>query len=242
MTEAIEKSTTNDKALYVNQMFAAIAERYDLLNNLMTFGLHNNWKKKTIALALSALDTPKSALDLCSGTGDLAIILSTMVPEIKITCVDNCPEMLNLAKDKIKKLKIENIDFLSADSENLPFYSWSFDIVTMGFGLRNLINKEQCLSSIFGLLKPGGVFACIDLGYPVNNLWQKVYFSYFDNLIPKLGEVFAKNKEAYTYLPLSLKTWYKQEELKNLILKTGFKNCYFKNLLGGAVAIHIAIK
>ncbi len=242
MTEVTKKSMTNDKALYVNQMFSEIAEKYDLLNNLMTFGLHNKWKKETIDLVLKEIANPKSALDLCSGTGDLAIILSNRVPEIKITCIDNCSRMLNIAKDKIKKLKIENIDFLSADSENLQFYSWSFDIVTMGFGLRNLVNKEQCLSSIFGFLKPGGVFACIDLGYPVNDLWQKLYFSYFYNLIPKLGEVFAKNKDAYTYLPNSLKTWYKQEELKNIILKTGFQKCYFKNLLGGAIAIHIAVK
>ena len=242
MTEVIQKAIIDDKALYVNQMFAEIAHRYDLLNNLMTFGLHNKWKEKTIDLAVKEVNNPKLALDLCSGTGDLAIILSKKVPEIKITCVDNCSEMLNLAKGKIKTLKIENIDFQLADSENLPFYSWSFDLVTMGFGLRNLVNKEQCLKNIFGFLKPGGVFACIDLGYPSNHLWQKLYFFYFYNLTPKIGELFAKNKDAYTYLPGSLKTWYRQEELKDLILKTGFKKCYFKNLLGGAVAIHIAVK
>ena len=242
MTEATKKSITHEKALYVNQMFAEIARKYDLLNDLMTFGLHNKWKEQAIDLALKEINNPKSALDLCSGTGDLAIILSNKIPGIKITCVDNCNEMLNIASSKIENLKIKNIDLLLEDSENLSFYSWSFDLVTVGFGLRNLVNKEKCLSDIFGFLKPEGVFVCIDLGYPSNDLWQKLYFFYFYNLIPKIGELFANNKEAYTYLPESIKTWYRQEELKNLILKTGFKKCYFKNLLGGAVAIHVAVK
>lgn len=242
MIKMLKKSMLDDKALYVNEMFTKIAKKYDLLNNLMTFGLHSKWKEKAVDLALEEIDNPKSALDLCSGTGDLAIILNNKIPEIKITAIDNCASMIDIAKAKIENLKIKNIDTLLADCENLPFYSWSFDIVTMGFGLRNLINKEKCLSNIFGLLKPGGVFACIDLGYPTNQLWQNLYFFYFCNIVPKLGESFAKNKDAYTYLPESLKTWYKQEELKEIILKTGFKKCYFKNLLGGAVAIHIAVK
>ena len=233
---------TIDKASYVNEIFAEIAEKYDLLNNLMTFGLHNKWKEKTIDLALKEIKSPETALDLCSGTGDLALILNNKSPKTKITAVDNCNRMLDIAKAKIENLKIKNINLLLADCENLPFYSWSFDLITMGFGLRNLVDKEKCLSSIFGFLKPDGVFACVDLGYPVNSLWQKLYFFYFYNIVPKLGQSFANNKDAYTYLPESLKTWYKQEELKELILKTGFKKCYFKNLLGGAVVIHIAVK
>lgn len=242
MTETTKKSTSNDKALYINNMFAEIAKKYDLLNNLMTFGLHSKWKEKAVDLVLKEIDSPKLALDLCSGTGDLAVILNSKIPGIKITCVDNCPEMFEIAKNKTKNLKIKNIDFLEADCENLSFYSWSFDIVTVGFGLRNLVNKEKCLKNVFDFLKPGGVFACVDLAYPVNSLWQRLYFFYFYNFVPKLGELFAKNKEAYTYLPVSLQTWYKQEELKKLILHTGFKKCYFKNLLGGAVAIHVAVK
>ena len=240
MTQIMEKSTASDKALYVKEMFTEIAHRYDLLNNLMTFGLHNKWKEETIDLALKEAKSPKLALDLCAGTGDLAIILSKKYPSVKITCVDNCQEMIDVAKYKTQSLK--NIELLLMDSENLSFQAETFDLITVGFGLRNLANKEKCLMDIFKLLKPGGVLACIDLGYPTNYLWQKLYFLYFYNLIPRLGEIFAKNKNAYTYLPISLKTWYKQKELKDLILKTGFKKCYFKNVLGGAVAIHIAVK
>ena len=233
---------TIDKASYVNEMFAEIAEKYDLLNNLMTFGLHNKWKEKTIDLALKEIKSPETALDLCSGTGDLALVLNNKSPKTKITIVDNCNRMLDIAKAKIENLNIKNINLLLAGCEDLPFYSWSFDLITMGFGLRNLTDQEKCLSNIFGFLKPDGVFACVDLGYPVNSLWQRLYFFYFCNIVPKLGQSFANNKDAYTYLPESLKTWYKQEELKELILKTGFKKCYVKNLLGGAIAIHIAVK
>ncbi len=240
MTQTIEKSRINDKATFVNKMFAQIAGKYDLLNDLMTFGLHKKWKEKAIDLALSEIKNPKTALDLCSGTADLALVLSNKAAELKITCVDNCVEMLDIARVKTKNLS--NIEVLLMDSENMSFKSEIFDLACVGFGLRNLVNKKNFLKDVFDFLKPAGVFVCIDLGYPENILWQKIYFFYFYNLIPKLGELFAKNKGAYTYLPESLKTWYKQEELKDLILKTGFKRCYFKNLLGGAVAIHVAVK
>ncbi len=242
MTQATQKSMDFDKALYVNNMFAEISGKYDLLNNLMTFGCHNKWKEETINLALKEVKEPKMALDLCSGTGDLALILNSRLPEIKIKCIDNCSEMLEIAKAKFKNLNIQNIETTLMDSENLSFQSDTFDLVTVGFGLRNLVNKEKCLKGVYGILNPGGVFSCIDLGFPVNSFWQKIFFLYFYNLVPKLGEMFAKNKEAYTYLPMSLKTWYKQEELKDLIIKTGFKKCYFKNIFGGVVAIHIAVK
>ncbi len=236
----IEASKNHNKATYVNKMFAEIAGKYDLLNNLMTFGLHKKWKKETIDLALKEINNPKDALDLCSGTADLAIALNKKIPELRIKCIDNCSEMLEIASIKTKNLK--NIELLFMDSENMSFKPETFDLACVGFGLRNLVNKESFLNRVFGFLKPGGVFACIDLGYPENIIWQRIYFFYFFNLIPKLGELFAKNKDAYTYLPMSLKSWYKQKELKDLILKIGFKKCYFKNLLGGAVAIHIAMK
>ena len=241
MVQVEEKSIENKKA-FINEMFANIAEKYDLLNNLITFGMHNLWKKKAVSLALSEIDEPKYALDLCAGTGDLSIILKKNCPNIKITCVDNCLSMLKLAQNKFEKHNIFDIEPINLDCENLKLPGSSFDLITISFGLRNLINKPKALSSIYSLLKPCGVFTCLDLGFPKNILWQKVYYFYFFNLVPKLGQMFAQNKEAYTYLPSSLNAWYKQEDLKELILKTGFTRCYFKNILGGAIAIHIAIK
>ena len=225
-------------------MFNKIATKYDLLNNLMTFGAHYNWKREAIKLTLAESTNPQIALDLCSGTGDLALILNQYCPKTNITCIDNSNNMLNIAKAKVKKLNLQNISFSLFDFEKLSgeISQSSVDIITIGFGLRNLIDKEHSLENIYKLLKKGGVFTCIDLGHPTNTLWGKIFLSYFFNIIPKLGQIFAYDKEAYTYLPISLNSWYKQDELKNVILKTGFQKCHFKNILGGAVAIHIAVK
>ncbi len=242
MIQASAKSIETNKTVYINELFAKIAKKYDLLNNLMTFGLHNKWKEKTIKLALKEINTPAFALDLCTGTGDLAIILNKFSPETKIICSDNCNEMLEITKQKIKNLNLTNLSLESLDSENLPYPASVFDLITIGFGLRNLVNKEKCIYNIYKILKSPGVFACLDIAHPINHLWKKVYYFYFFNIIPLLGKYFAKNKEAYTYLPTSLLSWYKQEELQHLFINSGFKKAYFKNILGGAIAIHIAIK
>lgn len=242
MTQSIAKSTSTSKAIYVNEMFSKIAGKYDLLNNLMTFGLHKYWKTYAIKLALKENKNPKEALDMCCGTGDLALILNKYSPETNITCIDNCNEMLFLAKEKIKNKNIKNTNVIYQDSENLRFNSWSFDMITIGFGLRNLTSKEKCIQDIYSLLKPGGVLCCVDLGHSKNQLWKKIFFLYFFKIVPVLGQIFAQNKDAYNYLPNSLITWYSQDELKELILKNKFKTCYYENIFGGAVAVHIAVK
>ena len=238
------KATLPNKAIYVNELFSKIAKKYDLLNSLMTFGFNYKWKEEAIKLALSEINNPTAALDICCGTCDLGIILSKTSSSINITCTDNCSKMLEIGRIKIEKLKLKNITLSLLDSEDLLSYfpKCSFDIVSIGFGLRNLVNKEKCIEDIYKLLHKNGVFVCIDLGHPTNYFWQKIFFYYFFKIVPTLGAIFAKNKEAYTYLPHSLVSWYTQEKLKNILLSKGFKKCYFKNILGGVVAIHIAIK
>lgn len=244
MTTTTTKSTITNKASCINQMFNNIASKYDLLNNFMTFGNHIRWKEEAIKLALKEIKEPKEILDLCSGTGDLGIILNKLCPLTNITCIDNSNNMLDIAKSKIEKLNIKNIRLLLEDFENLssPLKSQSFDIVTIGFGLRNLINKEKCIIDIYDLLSKNGVFVCIDLGYPANLFWQKIYFIYFFKIVPILGKLFANDIDAYTYLPNSLVSWFKQDELNQILLTKGFRKSYYKNILGGVVAIHIAIK
>ena len=241
MTSTLKSSSSN-KAGFVSQLFNDIAYKYDLLNNLMSFGTHKRWKEETIKLALNKIKNPQEALDLCSGTGDLAIILNKLTPETNITCIDSSQNMLKIAESKINNLNLNKIKTLLSDIENLSYKPKSIDLITIGFGLRNTSNKEKCLEIIFHLLKDRGVFACIDLGHPQNKLWKTIYSSYFFKVIPKLGQMFAHNESAYLYLTDSLNTWYKQEELKDLILKTGFRECYLKNILGGVVAIHVAVK
>ena len=238
MLQVKEKNQTN----YVNTLFSGIARKYDLLNNLMSLGFHKKWKEKAVRLALKESTHPVEALDICSGTGDLALLLSRLSPLTKITCVDNCNEMLTLLEKRIHEQGIKNISLCCGDVTNLKYDNETFDLITVGFGLRNLPLKEKCLRDVYRILKSGGVFACIDLGHPQNLIWNKIYLWCFFKLVPILGQIFAKNKEAYSYFAHSLASWYKQEELKDLLLKTGFKKCYFKNILGGIVAIHIAVK
>ena len=242
LSTATENSIDKKKAFYINKMFSKIAKNYDLLNNLMTFGLHNVWKEEAIRYACKEGTDLKNALDLCCGTADLGLMLSKKLPPLNIKCVDNSLEMLSVAEERLNKEGINNIKLIQMDCEDLEFTSGSYDLLTIGFGLRNLIQREKFLQDAYTLLKPKGVFACIDLGYPSNYFWRSIYFFYFFHIVPRLGQAFAGDKEAYNYLPNSLSTWYKQEELKNLILQTGFEKCYFKNILGGAVAIHIAVK
>lgn len=245
MTQALIKSTNTNNENYINEMFAKIAKKYDLLNNLMTFGNHYKWKEEAILLALKEIKSPKIALDICSGTGDLAFILKKHSPDTKITCIDNTKEMLNIAEIKIKKSMFTNISTMLLDINNLSSAfreKNSIDFISIGFGLRNLSNREACLNAVYNLLKENGIFVCIDLGHPENKMWKNIFYFYFFKVVPILGSIFAKDKDAYSYLPSSLLTWYKQEELRDLILKTGFKKCYFKNVSGGAAAIHIAIK
>lgn len=238
----VKNEVENNKQDYVHKMFSGIAKQYDLLNNLMTLGMHNSWKKKAIKLSLNEIEAPHTALDLCSGTGDLGLMIKQLSPNTKVLCVDNCKNMLSIAQDKINKLNLNNISTEISNVENLQFDNNSYNMVSIGYGLRNLVEKEKCLSEIYRILSPGGVFMCIDLGHPTNNFWGLIFNTLFFNVIPFLGKIFAKNEEAYTYLPLSLKSWYTQSELKDLILKTGFKKCFYKNVFGGATAIHIAVK
>jgi demethylmenaquinone methyltransferase/2-methoxy-6-polyprenyl-1,4-benzoquinol methylase len=242
MQDTIQKSNTSGKSTYVNNLFSKIAKKYDLLNNLMTFGRHLKWKEDGIKLALKEVKDCNKALDLCTGTGDLSIILNKLSPKTEIIASDYCDEMLQILEKKIINHDLKNINVKKIDSESIDFPKSTFNLVTIGFGLRNLVNKEKCIESIYSVLKKDGVFMCIDLGHPVNPIWRKIFFTYFYNLVPKMGELFARDKDAYTYLPESLKTWYTQEELKEILLKKGFTKCFYKNIFGGVVAIHIAKK
>ena len=244
MNLADTKSIAMKNTEEINEMFSRIAEKYDLLNNLMTFGLHKIWKEAAIKLALKEIKThkpegPQYALDLCSGTGDLALALSKLSPNTNICCIDNCIPMIDLLKTKIKN---KRISLILGDSENLNIEKKPFDLISIGFGLRNLSNRILSLENIYKHLEDGGIFVCIDLGHINNYVWKKMFNIYFYKIVPFLGKVLTKDKDAYLYLPTSLESWYKQEELKDLILKTGFKKCFYKNIAGGAVAIHIAVK
>lgn len=246
MNKIINKIKDKNQNSEIVEMFSAISEKYDLLNNLMTFGMHKTWKEKSINLALKYLNNCpnncNNVLDFCCGTGDLTILLKKLKPQANIICSDLSKNMLELANSKFTKNRFNGIKIICENAEEIDHGKGIFDLAMVGFGLRNVNNKEKCLDAIYDSLRAGGVFMCIDLGHPINPIWNKIYSLLFNSITPILGMVFAKNKAAYTYLPESLNTWYKQDELRQLLLNKGFKECNVTNFLGGVVSTHIAIK
>lgn len=237
-TNTISKNI--EKSKLVNNLFNRIAYKYDLLNRLMTFGQHKKWKEYAIKLALKELKHLQSVLDICTGTGDLLLLINKHCKNCKITGIDNSESMLDIAKRKT--IEFSNISVRLEDFEGTESINERYDLITISFGLRNLTKQESSINKIYKTLNQNGVFVCIDLGYPKNILWRNIFFFYFFNIVPILGQIFAGDREAYSYLPNSLHSWYKQEDLKELLLKTGFKKCFYKNIFGGVITIHIGVK
>ncbi len=230
-----------DKANYIRDLFGRIAGKYDLLNDLMTFSKHRDWKKQTI----KSCPVAKGAvvLDLCTGTGDMAFMWAEKPEVAKVIAVDSSLPMLACARERLSKLakrkpKIAaKIEFKEADALMLPFDSNSFEAVTVGFGLRNVADLQKAISEINRVSKAGAHVASLDLGHPSHGLISGVYRNIFLKLIPSLGAGVARDKNAYQYLVDSLKTWPKQKDLCEMFWKSGFSAAYYKDLMFGTIAI-----
>lgn len=219
------------RASQVRSLFGTIAPRYDLINDLQSFWLHRQWKRRLVALA-----SPKSgerALDLCCGTGDIAAELARR--GASVCGLDFSAEMLTVAARKHS-----GPFWLQADAQQIPFCDQSFDIVTIGYGLRNLADWQRGLAEMRRVAKPGARLLILDFGKPPNALWRSIYFSYLRLAVPVHGRVFCRNTAAYAYILESLREYPAQEgvaaELKNI----GCKDVRTINLLGGIMSIHFA--
>ena len=222
----------------INKIFKDIADKYDLMNDLMSFGLHREWKRKLVDLINLNFKKKKIILDLGCGTGD---IISHINNKSKINSnylaymVDPNIEMM---KHGIKKLKAKNITWLASCGEKLPFKNNKFDLVTMSFSLRNVENIKVTLNEINRVLKKNGQFLCLEFGKIKNLAINSIYRIYSDNFIPKLGKIITNNKEAYKYLVESIKRFPSQEEIcKNLKLRK-FYNINYYNLNFGIAVIY----
>lgn len=230
------------KEAFVKNMFARIAGQYDKLNDMMTFFLHKVWKQKTIDYC-HLENSEAVVLDLCTGTGDMAFMWAKNPNVKKVIAVDSCEEMLEVARVKKKTPKIlEKIEFKNADAMNLPYNDNSFDAVTVGFGLRNVTDLKGALQEIKRVLKPGGMIASLDLGHPPAPIINKIYRKIFLQIIPELGEKFAKDKAAYAYLKNSLETWPPQHQLSEIFWKLQYTRSFYKNIFLGSIAIVVAQK
>jgi demethylmenaquinone methyltransferase/2-methoxy-6-polyprenyl-1,4-benzoquinol methylase len=231
------------RAAKVNDLFATIARRYDLINDLQSFGLHRLWKRRVVELA--QIKTGDRALDLCCGTGDISFALAQHGAET--TGLDFSPQMLEVAETRRQKIansqfEIRNLKFIQGDAQAIPFPDNLFDSVTVGYGLRNLTSWERGLDEMHRVAKPGGRIVVLDFGKPPNALWRALYFAHLRCSVPLIGLLFCGNASAYAYILESLKHYPAQLAVAEKMRGLKLANVRVINLLGGAMAINYGEK
>ncbi len=226
----------NDKGAYVREMFARIAPRYDAANQVISAGLDEGWRRRTIAL----LQPPRDGLivDLCCGTGDIVFHLLRTDPTLRVTGVDFCEPMLTVARARAPREARGAAEFVEGDVMELPFADNSFDGATMGFAMRNVVDIDATLREIRRVLKPGARFVNLDMSKAPNRAWKACFDLYFYGIVPLVGGLVSGSRQAYTYLPHSLTHHPNAEALRGRFVAAGFQNTGFMRLMGGAVAIH----
>jgi len=227
-----------DKARRVRGVFDSVAERYDLMNDLMSGGAHRLWKR--FALALTGLRRGARALDIAGGTGDLAIGLAQQVGrQGYVVLADINSRMLQIGRDRLIDRGLSGmVDYVQADAQHLPFADGSFDCVTIGFGLRNVTDKPAALSSMQRVLKPGGQLLVLEFSKPLMSSVGRIYDAYSFRVLPWLGRVVAGDADAYRYLAESIRRHPDQETLLQMMRSAGLEGCHYHNLTGGLVALH----
>ena len=234
-TEVDEK----DKSTHVGGVFSSVAENYDIMNDAMSLGMHRLWKK--ILVELAAISEKDVILDIASGTGDIVKLISREYPQTEIYMTDINMDMLAEGRDRsINESFYENCHFCQLSGEVMPFDDETFDVITIGFGLRNFTNKEAGLKEMRRCLKKDGRLLVLEFSKPTNPIFSKIYDWYSFNILPKLGSLLANDSESYQYLAESIRMHPDQELLKTMVLKSGFNKCKFYNLLNGIVSIHVA--
>jgi demethylmenaquinone methyltransferase/2-methoxy-6-polyprenyl-1,4-benzoquinol methylase len=220
----------DDKALWVQGMFGRIAGRYDLLNHLLSFNLDKRWRARTVE-RVSSLPQAR-VLDLCCGTGDLLLGLEGSL----VLGSDFCHPMLLEAQRKSTRPLFE------ADALALPLEDNSLDLITCAFGFRNLANYERGLEEMLRVLKPGGVAAILEFSQPTNPVFGALYRLFSMHILPRIGGIVSGSKDAYSYLPKSIRAFPGAEELARQMRETGFERVEFERMTGGAVALHLGYK
>jgi demethylmenaquinone methyltransferase / 2-methoxy-6-polyprenyl-1,4-benzoquinol methylase len=237
-----EKVAWSDKAERVRSVFASVAGKYDLMNDLMSLGVHRLWKH--FALSLTGLRPGHLALDVAGGTGDLAAGMLRQVGKSgRVVLSDINPEMLDIGRDRLLDAGFAgNIECVLADAERLPFDSNIFDCVTIGFGLRNVTDKAAALASMYRVLKPGGQLLVLEFSHPVAPGLKPVYDAYSFKVLPLLGRWVARDEPSYRYLAESIRMHPDQETLLEMLRSAGFAQARYHNLSGGIVAVHRGYK
>ncbi|WP_111494016.1 bifunctional demethylmenaquinone methyltransferase/2-methoxy-6-polyprenyl-1,4-benzoquinol methylase UbiE [Marinobacter bohaiensis] len=232
----------NEKAGQVAEVFHSVAGKYDLMNDLMSMGIHRLWKRFTIEL--SGVRAGHQVLDIAGGTGDLTMKFADLVgPSGKVVLADINASMLQVGRDRLTdRGYVGNIECVQADAEHLPFPDNTFNAVSIAFGLRNVTDKDQALRDMCRVLKPGGKLMVLEFSKPSNPLLSKAYDMYSFNALPLMGQLIAGDSSSYQYLAESIRMHPDQETLKGMMDNAGFVQTRYHNMTGGIVALHVGVK
>ena len=228
-----------EKAGRVDEVFSSVASRYDLMNDLMSFGIHRYWKRMCVHLA--RLQPGSRVLDVASGTGDLAALLNRSGCDV-VSCDIN-EAMLRSGRDKLAdRGLVSDVHYVRADAERLPFADNSFDCATLAFGLRNMTDKPAALRAIHARLKYGGQVLVLEFSRVTSDLFRRIYDSYSFHAIPAMGKLVLQDPDSYRYLVESIRMHPDQDSLKTMLEEAGFSRVDYLNLTGGIVALHQGYK
>ena len=228
------------KTPLVQKLFSEVSKKYNLMNDIMSFGTHRLWKKRLIEVM--NINSNDRIIDVGSGTGDISKIILKENKDVSIYSVDLNLKMLNEAKKQFNNQQQKKIKFINANAENLPFENNFFDKYVISFCLRNITYIEKALHESFRILKPGGIFYCLEFSAPTSSVINKIYSKYKKKIVPFMGEKVANNKNAYKYLEESISQFPNQKILLDKINNAGFTNTSYINLFDGIVSIHIGFK
>jgi len=233
---------TEEKAAKVADVFHSVASKYDIMNDLMSFGVHRIWKRLTMEYVRPR--PGQRMLDLAGGTGDLASKISPKVGKSGLVVLSDINNsMLNVGRDRLTDMGIlGNVEYVQANAQSLPFPDNYFDCITIAFGLRNVTHKDQALASMYRVLKPGGKALILEFSKPTVPGLNKVYDFYSFKVLPKMGQAVANDAESYQYLAESIRMHPDQQTLQEMMETAGFDRCDYTNMSGGIVALHRGYK